>query len=154
MKNEATVVEIRGTRAIVEARRLSACEGCHKNQNGTHECSVCSLMGGDGVIRAEAENPLGASVGDRVVIESGTGRMLWYAALVFMLPILLTLAVYALAMQFSESDGIRLLAATAAFVATFFGLFIYSRSVQKKRCDATIVEILENARREDLDRKG
>ena len=146
MKNEATVVEIRGTRAVVEARRLSACEGCHKNQNGSHECSVCSLMGGDGIICAEAENTIGAQVGDRVVIESGTGRMLWYAALVFLLPIVLALVAYGVVTQLTEQAAWQLGAAAIAFVGTFVGLFAYSKAVQKKRCDAQIVEILSASR--------
>lgn len=142
MRTEATVVALNGTRATVEARRLSACEGCHKNQDGKHECSVCSLMGGDGIIRTEAENTVGAAVGDRVLIESRTGRMLWYAALVFLLPIVLALAVYGAATLLTEREVWQLAAAAASFVATFLGLFVYSRSVQKKRCDVEIVEIL------------
>ena len=143
MRTEATVVALNGTRATVEARRLSACEGCHKNQDGKHECSVCSLMGGDGVIRTEAENPIGAAVGNRVMIESRTGRMLWYAALVFLLPVILALVVYGVATLLTEREAWHLAAAAVAFVATFVGLFIYSRVVQKKRCDVEIVEILE-----------
>ena len=92
MRTEATVVEIRGSRAVVTTERLSACEGCHKATEG-EGCSVCTLMGGNRTVSAEAENPLGAKVGDRVMIESRTGRMLWYAALVFLLPILLAIAV-------------------------------------------------------------
>ena len=143
MRTEATVVALNGTRATVEARRLSACEGCHKNQDGKHECSVCSLMGGDGVIRTEAENPIGAAVGNRVMIESRTGRMRWYAALVFLLPVILALVVYGVATLLTEREAWHLAAAAVAFVATFVGLFIYSRVVQKKRCDVEIVEILE-----------
>ena len=141
MRNEATVVAVNGTRATVEARRLSACEGCHKKVEG-EGCSVCTLMGGDGTIRTEAENPLGAVVGDRVVIESATGRMLWYAALVFLLPIVLALAAYGVVSCFAAEAAWALGAAAIAFVGTFAGLFVYSKRVQKKRCDAQIVEIL------------
>jgi sigma-E factor negative regulatory protein RseC len=142
MRNEATVVAVNGNRATVEARRLSACEGCHKKVEG-EGCSVCTLMGGDGAIRTEAENPLGAVVGDRVIIESGTGRMLWYAALVFLLPIVLALTAYGIAARFTDAAAWQLGAAAIAFVGTFWGLFAYSKAVQKKRCDATIVEIVE-----------
>ena len=141
MRNEATVVAINGGRAMVEARRLSACEGCHKKAAG-EDCSVCTLMGGDGEIRTEAENPLGAKVGDRVIIESGTGRMLWYAALVFLLPVVLALAAYGIAARLTDAAAWQLGAAALAFVGTFVGLFVYSKAVQKKRCDAEIVEIL------------
>ena len=142
MRNEAKVVAVNGNRATVEVKRLSACEGCHKKVDGEQGCSVCTLMGGDGIICAEAENTIGAQVGDRVVIESGTGRMLWYAALVFLLPIVLALAAYGVAAQLTEQAAWQLGAAAIAFVGTFAGLFVYSKRVQKKRCDAEIVEIL------------
>ena len=145
MRNEARVVAVNGRRATVEVKRLSACEGCHKKVEG-EGCSVCTLMGGDGIICAEAENTIGAQVGDRVVIESGTGRMLWYAALVFLLPIVLALAAYGVAARFTESAAWQLGAAAIAFVGTFVGLFAYSKAVQKKRCDARIVEILSASR--------
>ena len=144
MRTEATVVAVNGARATVETRRLSACEGCHKNQDGEHGCSVCSLMGGERVISAEAENLIGAAVGDRVLIESRTGRMLWYAALVFLLPILLALSVYGAVTLLTDAAVWQLSAAALAFVGTFFGLFVYSKSVQKKRCDIEIVEILNS----------
>jgi sigma-E factor negative regulatory protein RseC len=141
MRTEATVVEIRGNRAIVTTERLSACEGCHKATEG-EGCSVCTLMGGNRTVSAEAENPLGARVGDRVMIESRTGRMLWYAALVFLVPIVLAIVGYLLADLWLPNTVWRAILPISAFVGTFFGIFVYSKSVQRKRCDVKITEIV------------
>ena len=142
MRTEATVVAIRDGRATVETQRLSACEGCHKATEG-EGCSVCTLMGGNRALRAEAENPIGAVVGNRVVIESRTSRMLWYATLVFLCPIVLAILAYVLASSLSMLPLWQTLFPLFAFVGTFLGIFVYSKSVQKKRCDIVIVEILE-----------
>ena len=107
MTEKATVVEIKDkSRAIVEVQRSSACEGCHKKaENG--ECSVCSLLGGDKAFRAEVLNPVGARIGDVVTVESSGGRMLFYAALIFIFPILLSLAAYFAAGCFLDSEKLR-----------------------------------------------
>ena len=147
MRTEATVVELKNGRAIVESQRLSACEGCHKSAEGENACSVCSLLGGDRAIRTEAENSVGAKVGDRVVIESRTGRMLLYAALVFLLPVVVALCAYGIVALFCEIEGWRLGASAASLICAFLGLFAYSKSVQRKRCDVEITEIVQDASR-------
>lgn len=135
------MVAVSGARATVETQRLSACEGCHKATEG-EGCSVCTLMGGNRALRAEAENPIGARVGDRVLIESRTSRMLWYAALVFLCPIVLALLAYVLASALSLISLWQTLFPLFAFVGTFVGVFVYSKSVQKKRCDIVITAVL------------
>ena len=90
MKTVATVIATDGRIATVETERTSACEGCHKNADGK-SCSVCSLVGGERKFTARAYNEIGAKVGDRVMIESRTERVIWYAVLVFVLPLLVAL---------------------------------------------------------------
>ncbi len=141
MQTKATVIQADGKYATVMAERNSACEGCHKAA-GDKGCSVCSLLGGERKISARAYNPLGAQIGDQVVIESQTGRMLWYAALVFILPILAALFGGWLASLWIEEFVLRLLCATVSFFLSFVGVFVYSRIVEKNRCDIEITEIL------------
>ena len=142
MKNEATVISLEGKTAVVEAMRLSACEGCHKNEDGTG-CSVCTLMGGDSRFRAKAFNSVGARVGDRVVIESHTGRMLLYAVLVFLLPIVVALVCYFAVQALTDRSAWQLGGALVGFAATFVGLFLYSGQLQKKKLDIVITEVIE-----------
>ena len=147
MKTIATVIAVNGGLATVETQRTSACEGCHKSEDGKG-CSVCSLMGGDRKFSAVAKNAVGAKVGDRVAIESATGRMLWYACLVFLLPLIVTLICYAIATQLTANSTWHLVGALIGFVGTFLGIFAYSKYIQKKRYDVEITEILTRASEE------
>jgi len=141
MRTEATVIAKEGGIAVVETQRTSACEGCHKAAEG-EGCSVCSLMGSSRKISTRAYDDVGAEVGDRVIIESATGRMLWYAALVFLLPLLSTLAAWGISTLLTEEPLWQIIAAVLGFVISLSGVMIYSHIVQKKRCDVRIVEIL------------
>ncbi|MBQ9785263.1 MAG: SoxR reducing system RseC family protein [Clostridia bacterium] len=140
MQTRAKVTAVDGKFATVEVERTSACEGCHKAEDGG--CSVCSMLGSDRKMSARAHNAAGASVGDLVMIESKTSRMLWYALLVFVLPIVLCIAGWFIASMMTESQGLRLLGAGIGFLATFVGVFIYSKILQKKTCDIEITEIV------------
>lgn len=140
MQTKARVTAIDGKYATVEVQRTSACEGCHKATDGG--CSVCSMLGSDRKMAARARNTVGAAVGDIVMIESKTSRMLWYALLVFILPIVLCIAGWFIASAITESQGLRVLGAAIGFVATFIGVFVYSKIIQKKSCDIEITEIV------------
>ena len=142
MKTIATVTAVNGSLATVETQRTSACEGCHKSEDGKG-CSVCSLMGGDRKISTKADNRIGAEIGDRVTIESATGRMLWYAGLVFLLPLVIALVAYGVSTLFTTIAVWRLLGALIGFAGTFAGIFAYSKYIQKNRCDVIITEIVQ-----------
>jgi len=44
METKATVIATEGKYAIVETKRKSACDGCHKQKEGS-SCAMCTLMG-------------------------------------------------------------------------------------------------------------
>lgn len=140
MRIKAKVIKAEGNIAIVESERLSACEGCHKHAEG---CSVCSLMGSNKIISAKAKNTLGAKCGDVVEIETETKTVLLYALLVFVLPVVVMLLLYAVAAGLRFSEKIRYICALCGFVLAFAGLWIYSKFCVAKKCDAEIVSIIE-----------
>lgn len=144
MKTTATVVELNGGIATVETERTSACERCHKMSEG-NGCSVCSLMGSGRKIRSKAENRAQAKIGDRVVVETATSRVLLYAALVFVLPILLAVAGWFVAGIFSSEPLWRGIGAAIGFALTFVGLRIYSGAIGKRKADAVITEVVASA---------
>lgn len=146
MQTKATVISIDGEFATVEAERTSACEGCHKAEEGG--CSVCSLMGSDRKIATRAYNPVRAKVGDRVLIESKSARMLWYGVLVFILPIVVALLAWGIASQFTENIVAPAISAFAGFALVLIGVSIYSKKVLTCRCDVEIVEILMSENKE------
>ena len=68
-------------RAEVVHIRQSACSGdCHK-------CSGCGAA--QETLIFEAENPIGAQVGDKVIVTSRTGAVLRGAAVLYLLPLVL-----------------------------------------------------------------
>ncbi len=142
MQTKATVIEIDGIYATVESERSSACEGCHKAADGG--CSVCSMMGSERKIATRALNTAGAAVGDIVLIESSTRRMLWYAVLVFIIPVLLAFAGWGIAALLTAIIWWRIAGALIGFFGTFIGIYFYSRYLKKTHCDVEIVEIVNN----------
>lgn len=142
MQTKATVVAVDGKYATVESERMSACEGCHKSENGG--CTVCSLMGADRKITARAFNPLGAVVGDQVVIESSTERILLYAALVFLVPLISGLIFWGVSALITNNILWQICSGCVGFVISFVGVFFYSRSKKDSDCDIQITEILKD----------
>lgn len=109
MKQTAIVTEVKGNKATVEVERSSACAGCSES----HDCIACKKK-----ITVTAENAAGAAVGDRVVIESGSERILGYAALVFVLPLLLAFAAFFIARGSGAGDSISLICCIGAFAVS------------------------------------
>ena len=141
MLTTAKVIDMEGNIAIVEVRRKSACEGCHKMTSG-EGCGVCSLLGSDSSFTSRALNRIGAKIGDRVEVQSATGRVLLYSALVFLGPVIVGLLLYALSGFWFESETPRILMLLGGFCACFVALWIYSKFFVAKRYDAEIVRIL------------
>lgn len=143
MKTSATVISVSGTRAIVETARTSACEGCHKMAQGERGCAVCTLMGGNSRrFTATAENPIGAKVGDRVTVESATGRVLLYAAFVFLLPLVLCFVGWLIASRFTAEPLWQAVGAAVGFVGCFAALWGYSRHMRSRQADVIITGLL------------
>ncbi len=138
MRVKAKVIRLEGKYAIVESERLSACEGCHKSAEG---CSVCSLMGGNRIITSKAKNTVGAKIGDVVEIETEAKTILFYALIVFVLPVITMLAFYFASALFTVSEIYRYIFAFLGFVLTFIGLWLYSKFRVEKKCDSEIVSI-------------
>ncbi len=143
MQTKAVVTEVHDSYAIVVTERTAACDGCHKAQEGG--CSVCSLMGSDRKMSARALNEIGAHVGDQVIVESDSGRMLWYAALIFLLPLISGILSWAIAASLTDSLIFQVIGGFGGFLVCFFAVFLYSNGVKDKRCEIRITEILEDA---------
>ncbi len=141
MQTKATVIKTHQNRAVVEVERQAACDGCHKNKDGGG-CSICSLTGASKKFEAIALNEIGAKAGDRVTVVTETERVLGYAALVFLLPILVGVAFYFLAGLFTSAEAWHYAALVFGFLLSFFFVWLYAGHVAKKRCDVKIVEIL------------
>ena len=119
------IVRIRETydngTAQVLCIRESACSGdCHK-------CSGCGAARES--ILLTVENPIGASAGDLVMLRSETAPVLKAAAVLYMMPLVLFFAGYALAAVLNLSGG---LCGGLAFVLSIILIVLYDRRMAKK----------------------
>ena len=116
-----------GTAQVICIRE-SACSGdCHK-------CSGCGAA--KEAILLTADNPIGADVGDLVNLHSETGPVLKAAMVLYMMPLVLFFAGYALAAALDLSGG---LFGALAFVLSIVLIVVYDRRMAKK--DKTIYTI-------------
>ena len=114
--------------ALVICIRESACSGdCHK-------CSGCGAA--KEAILFEALNPIGAKAGDLVNVKSETGPVLKAAVVLYMLPLVLFFAGYAVGEALGVSGG---LAGALAFCLSIALIVVYDRRMAKK--DNTIYTI-------------
>lgn len=143
MITEALVVSAGGSSAVVEVRRKAACDGCHKNKDG-EGCSICTLTGGDAKLSLRVRNPLGAVPGQRVRVETDSRRVLGYAWLVFLLPLFAAALGWWLGGLIGSTEAWRAGGAVIGMAASFLGVGAYSAIFVSRRCDAEIIEIIEN----------
>ena len=102
-------------------RRLPQCSGCGAAKEA---------------IIVTAQNPIGAKTGDFVNVRSETGPVLKAAVVLYMLPLVLFFAGYALSAALDFSGGIG---GGLAFVLSIVLIVLYDRRMQKK--DNTIYTI-------------
>ena len=94
MTGQGTVVSILGNSATVLVRKTSAC---------SHDCTECSTCTAP-EYKVTVLNPIGAKVGDKVLIEAKSSKVLSIALCVYILPVFLMLLAVAFcdAMSFSH----------------------------------------------------
>lgn len=87
---EVLVVAVAGRQALVESSRQSACGQC--SAAGACGTSLLSRQFGQRAVRLEVDNPIGAMVGDRVVLGLPERLMLRGALRLYLPPLLLLFA--------------------------------------------------------------
>ncbi|MBQ2830154.1 MAG: SoxR reducing system RseC family protein [Oscillospiraceae bacterium] len=107
--------------AEISVPRKSACG---------HDCEECAGCGVSGAaVHAVAKNPIGAAVGQKVVVESSTKRLLGIMVVVYVLPFLLFFAGYFATPMLAE--GARYAVAIALFVLGVAPAVLYDRHLKK-----------------------
>lgn len=96
-----------------------------------HDCEDCAGCGMTGAaIKAKAKDPVGVSVGQKVVVESSTKKLMGVVALVYVLPVVLFLLGYFLTYSL-KTEGVRYAIAIAAAAAAFIPCVFYDRYTKK-----------------------
>ena len=141
MREIGRVIESDERYALVEVRRKSACEGCHKGAEG---CDACSLFIADAKHCVSAENPLHAKVGDRVLLEATSSRMLWYAFLVFILPLIIAGVFYALADAFHAQKLVSISLAAIGMILAYIIIGRMTKKLEAEKRSVSVVRVLSD----------
>lgn len=125
MIQKGNVISLEGDYAVVEVMRTSGCVGCSKQEG----CVACKKK-----IQSRAYNPIHAKVGDTVTLESDSGTVLFYALVVFVLPLVLTVAAFILSSVFLASQIGQILVSACIFILTYVIIcFTLDRRDETKR---------------------
>lgn len=118
MTQVATVEKILNqSQAMISVVRQSAC---------AHDCADCAGCGSSPMpIRAKAENPIDAKVGQQVVVESSSKKLMGIVGVVYILPLALFLIGYMATGMLSES--LRYVTACVGFVLGILVAVKYDR---------------------------
>lgn len=125
MKQKGIVKEINGEFATVSVLRAEACSSC----SGRNFCGSARQA------EVRVKNAVSAQIGETVEIETPSEKVLGYAALVFLSPVLLAVGLYLLLYRFSG-----IFAGIAAFLG-FIIPFAFAYFIDKKRPDTSLPEI-------------
>ena len=128
MTQNAVVRRLVAGRAEIEVHRVSACG---------HNCAECgggcSEMIKSGPMVVLADNPLHAQPGDRVVVESSTGSILGFAAVVYLLPLVLFFAGYFIAFALNAGEALALGCGGGCFVLSMVIAVAVDRRARRRR---------------------
>ena len=131
MKQTAIVKEVVGDTAILLVKRQTMCDGCHRESG----CGGCAQM-----LEVTVKNRLNAAVGDSVTIETSGATVIGVAALVFLLPLILSFAAYGIASLMTDQTLYRTLAALVVPAIAYAVIAIAVRK-SKKTLTVEMVEI-------------
>ena len=110
--------------AIISVPRKSACG---------HDCEECAGCGISGTaIRAKAVNTVGAKIGQKVVVESSTEKMLGIIALVYITPIVLFFVGYIAMLLLNFSIAVQYTTAFVGFVLGILCAVWYDRRLRER----------------------
>ncbi len=143
MRQKASVIEVKDSLARVRVLRSAMCEGCENRSEGK-SCACSVMLGAAREMIVDVQNPLGARVGDDVEIETETGSVLGYAALVFLLPLGGALLFYLVGARLFSSDGAAWLCALIGLAISFLPAFLFDRAKRKKLPDIRIVSVMRH----------
>lgn len=147
MEQTGRVIAVDGKIATVQIKRLSACESCHKAESG---CAVCSLLSGNSSSHtSRVKNPIGAAVGDRVLLVADDSMILLYSALVFVLPIIVAAIAYAITAALGGETVLCVILPAVAFVSVFVVLYFSLNKREGKNPGIRIERVLEDAKETD-----
>lgn len=126
MKQTAIVKEVVNDTAVLLVKRQTMCDGCHRESG----CGGCSQ-----IIEVTVKNTLNASVGNTVTIETPGATVIGVAALLFLLPLLLSFAAYGVSTLLTDNTLYRTL---SALITPALAYAVIAVAVRKSKKTLTV----------------
>lgn len=143
MNRCAEVVSVSGNIVEVKVERSSMCDGCSA-KGSSCACSHAALLGADRSLTAKALCDFDVSVGDTVEIETVDSKVLLYAMLVFIFPIIVCAILFAVASRFFDGNLIPILVSFIGFILSFVVIGFIERRMRERRPDIIVVEVVSH----------
>jgi len=125
MEIVGTVVSVKENTATVAVKRVSACgENCANCKGACETTTAVSVV----------ENTIGAAVGDTVKIESDSFGVLRAAAVLYIVPVVVTILAAVVAYACGLSDVLSTVLSVAAFFICFTIIKIFEKKLVPKSC--------------------
>jgi len=110
--------------AEISVPRKSACG---------HDCEECAGCGVTGAaVLARAANPIGAQIGEKVVVQSETSKMLGIVAFVYLIPVVLFLLGYVIMAVLTPNVALQYGVAVAGFFVGIVAAILYDRKLRER----------------------
>jgi sigma-E factor negative regulatory protein RseC len=141
---QGLVIRVDSTGTWVETGKSEACESCSSH-------GACHTLGGGKAVEVPVLNPIGAGIGDRIVLRMDTSRLLKATFLVYMFPVLMLILGAGVGEWIARSAGLDSPASPAllGFGGLAVGLLIMrvlaNRLARKDEYRPRIVKILGKA---------
>lgn len=133
MEENGVVVQIKDSTALIRAQRSTACDGCASKKS----CHGEQTAGAETFI--EAENPIGARVGDHVIFSVGAGSVIKAGLLLYLFPIISFITGVVLGQTAAvrifpkhNPDLVSGVLGAVFLVLAFIGLKVYGFFIDKK----------------------
>ena len=129
MQGKGIVVKTSGNTATVRIRKSSACG---------HDCGECRVCNNP-EIEVDILNPINAKAGDTVLIGEDTSRILLHAFLLYILPVVGAMLVYAVCYSAAFSALLSALAVAVWLAVWFAYMRYYSKNKVTKSCALEVI---------------
>jgi len=121
MREEGRIIKVEENLAQVEVERKSACRAC----------GLCSMRGKNTMI-AEADNSIGAKLGERVRIEIPSSVILKGALLFYILPLVALILGMALGIKITNLQTGGLILGFSFFILSFVFSWLYNKKTRDR----------------------
>ena len=139
---KGTVLSVDGNKAHIRTFKESACGGCMNCENKDKCDAHFMLVDSRDSYECDVVNDIGAKVGDVVELYTPTPVSISLALIIFVLPVLVTVAAYLLADVFFEKY-MPVVFAVIAFFASFFVGAVLANRFSAKKVNVSISKIIE-----------